>query len=132
MTISEWVAGLAALSITGVKRKYTAPPQQVNTGDLPAMYPRVPQDTVEVVSFGGTTGLTVASIELVIAICPYALSTAATEFARAVSLIDAMKTTLDAAVISLGIDRYTIRQDILDLGSDTVYWGLVATVEASF
>lgn len=133
MTLAQWVTALAALDVVGVKREFASPPQQINAADMPLSYPRLPANTDEVATFSGAMGLTAAEIELVIVICPAMLSSASVEFARTIALIDALRTTLVNATVSLGIDRFTIRQEkIIDAGSDTAYWGIVASVEASF
>lgn len=132
MTIAAWVSGVAALDVTGVKRTLDSPPQQVNAGDLPLTYPRIPTGGAEVASFGGAMGLTTVTVEWILVGMPIMLSTSKAEFVRCLALMDAMQTALMQAVNSGHIDRFTIRQETIDTGGDVAYWGLIATVEGSF
>lgn len=132
-TYADWVAGVAALTVTGVKRKLAAPPQQVSDADLPMSYPRIPEMGEEVAALSGGHGLTSATAEVVFLMRPSNLSTAATTFAAALAMIDAIGTTYGAAVLTLGLDRWTVQQTYESLdGGATVYWALVASVEGSF
>lgn len=132
MTFSSWVAGVAAMDVAGVKRQFAAPPAQLNAGDLPAMYPREPSGGNTVASFGGSMGLTTVATEIVIAVCPVQLSLPAAEFARVLSMVDALLAAAESNAQALGIDGLTVRSEMIVAGGDTVYWALVATVEGSF
>lgn len=133
MTYAEWVAGIAALTVAGVKTKKAFPPQQVNDADLPLSYPRIPELTEEVAALSGGRGLSEARAEMVFLLRPTTLSTNATTFAAALTLIDAVAAAYRAATITWGVDRWSTLQTIEGLdGGATLYWALVATVEGSF
>lgn len=125
---ATFVAALTDLTITGVTRVHDEPPHQLNTADLPAMYPRLPEQENEVISLGGTVGLATRTCELVFLVEPAMQNTNAANFAATVALVDAIETALTG--LSVGsIDRWTIRQETATFG-DTPYWALVASVEA--
>ena len=42
MTYTEYAAMLSGLTIAGVTKAYSAPPTQLSTAQLPAMWPRLP------------------------------------------------------------------------------------------
>lgn len=131
-TMAGLVAGLAALSVPGVTRVYSAPPSQPpQTADLPAMYPRLPVNTTSVDTLNGDTGLRSATIDLVIAVRPLFQSTPAVNFTAAVTLLDSLHTVLANNALSLGIDSWEIRQGEELYDDETGMWALVATVRAS-
>ncbi len=133
MTYAQWVAGVAALDITGVKTEKTAPPQRVNDADLPLSYPRIPELSEEVAALTGSHGLTNATVEMVFLMRPMALATSAATFAATLALLDAMTTTYGAAVTTWGLDTWSVRQTVESLdGGTTLYVALVATIEGSF
>lgn len=131
-TYTQWVQGIAGLTVTGVRKAVTSPPQQVNDGDLPLMFPRLPTSGNEVIALTGGMGLKTATVELVVIVRPATLSTNVTEFPIMLGLLDAMESTLTAAVVTWGIDRWGVRVEDLTLDGITVHRALVATVEGSF
>ena len=129
-TYAAFISSLAALTIVGVTRKAAAPPKVVTTGGLPLSYPRIPEMEREVISFGSATGLNSVRAELVILIGATTMGEQTTNFNDATALVDAIDTTLTAAVDTLNIDRWSIRPEAIVVG-DVPFWGLVVLVEAS-
>lgn len=130
MTYTSFVTALASLDITGVKRKYTSPPSQLSSTDLPASHPQLPESRHEVATLNYSPGLFAYVCELVIVVRANAQATAAANFSECLTLLDALNTALSDNAASLKIDRWSLRQDAIVYG-DTAYWAIVARVEAS-
>jgi hypothetical protein len=130
LTYAEFIADIAGMTVTGVKQKLSAPPTQINTADLPLMFPRLPEGSNETFTFSGEVGLDTVACELAIVVNPAQQATSPINFALAVTLMDALTTQLKAKVVDFTLDRWTIRQDA-DFIGDTLYWLLIARVEAS-
>ncbi len=93
-TLAAYVADLAALTVTGVTRSYSAPPVQINTADLPCMYPRLPQLADNPVTACGQGGWPIHTAELVIMVEPLGQNLQPTNFAAVLALIDALQAAL--------------------------------------
>ena len=130
MTYTSFVAGLAALNVSGVTRKYTAPPSQLSSADLPTMYPRLPEGNQEIVSFGYEVGKLSTVCELVVVMKADKQGNSQPNFADCLTMLDALNSALDANAASLNLDRWSLRQDGEQIG-ETPYWIIVARVEAS-
>jgi len=129
MTYTSFVNALAAITVAGVKRQYTAPPSQLSSADLPAMHPQLPEHTQDVISISSNTGLFTAACELAIVIKADKQGTAAANFAECLAMLDALNSALIDNTSALNIDRWSMRQAAVAYG-DT-YWTIVARVEAS-
>lgn len=127
-TYAAFVAALAGLTITGIKRKFPAPPTQLNTADLPAMYPRIPQAQEGGLTAEGQGGWPRIQGELVVILEPIGQSLQRSNFAATVAMIDAINATLRAAQLTKSKHSWTVRREGVNLGGDTDYWALVATV----
>jgi len=127
-TYAAFVSALVGLTVTGVKRKFAAPPTQLNTADLPAMYPRIPQAAEGGLTAEGQGGWPRLTGELVFVIEPIGQSRQPSNFAATVTMIDAINTTLRAATLTKSKHSWTVRREGVNLGGDTDYWALVATV----
>jgi len=130
MTLSGFVALIAALSVVGVKRRLTAPPSRINAGDLPLSYPRIPQQSAVPVTFAANGHS--ATLELAVVVAPDDLDTKGANFALACALADALNGALAGAGNT--IDAWGIRQTYEQYGGDggTGYMVLVATVDGSW
>ena len=129
-TYSAFVTALAGLTVTGVTRSYTEPPTQISTAGVPAMFPRIPAGAGEVEVLSGGSEISRATAELVVAIEPVAQNMTSINFAAAVTMMDSLETAFRAAIVSVGIDAWTLQVSTVDIGV-TPYWAVVATVEAS-
>ena len=129
-TYAAFASAVASVSVSGVTTAETAPPSQVSTAVLPMSYPRLPELTREIVSFGYTFGLDASTVEIVFLIEPLMQNTNSANFATLTAMVDAIDTAYANAAADVGINQWTIRQETAVL-SDTPYWALVATVEAS-
>lgn len=131
MTLTQFVAGLAALTVAGVKRKYTEPPALLNAVDLPAMYPRVPEDGATAGSFAYSHRLRSLVCELVIVVQAVKLGSNATNMALVLSLMDDLHTALAAASGDLGIDAWSMSMQSDQVAADSYHWLIVCRVEGS-
>ena len=129
-TYAAYVTALASIAVTGVSKAYTDPPRTISMAERPLSYPRIPSQERTAVTLTSVAGLKQATAELVFVINAESLDTRAVTFAEILALIDAIDTALATNAASLGIDRWTIAPDYETIGG-TVYWVLVATVEAS-
>lgn len=129
-TYAAFISGLAGLSISGVTRAYSAPPDVVGDADMPISYPRIRSMNNETVSIGETGGLDQGTADLVIVIEREEVNTDAANFATTVTMIDSINTAMKAAIPTLGIDRWEIREEDVTI-NNTPCWALVVTVEAS-
>ncbi len=129
MTYTSFVNALAAITVAGVKRQYTAPPSQLSSADLPALHPQLPGHTQDVISIASNTGLFTAACELAIVIKANQQGTAAANFAECLTMLDALNSALIDNTSALNIDRWSMRQTAVAYGD--AYWTIVARVEAS-
>lgn len=131
-TYTDFVNNISGMTISGVTRRYTAPPSaQIATADLPASYPRLPggDDQVATLTYG--RGLTSAVVELCVVLEPVRQGTNSVNYSAALTMLDAIKTALTTNAASYGIDRWSVQVEIDTVGNDTPYWQLVARVEGS-
>ena len=124
---AEFAATLAALDVSGVATKYTAPPAVDSVTNYPAMFPNLPSNERASETLTSASGLKRATCELVLLVARDALGTRDGNFDAAVALIDAIDTALATeAAANHQIDNWSIVPEVNDYG-----WALVATVEAS-
>ena len=128
---ADFVAGLASVTVDGVALALTAPPEQINTADLPIMYPRVPTGGVDVELLDGDRGLRRATCELVVVLESFALNSNDPNFSLSVGMLDAMSDALTLAAPSLFLDSWQMRVEVASYGLNNNYWILIASVQAS-
>ena len=130
MTYTEFVETLAAINVAGVQRRFGAPPNQLSTADLPAMWPRLPDSDSSVATFGG--GMDLDTLRCEVAVCVEAVgqNMQPTNYARCLQLVDAMQAALVAAAGDGVIDSWTLKLTAEMVGQ-TPYWLLVASVTGS-
>lgn len=130
MTYTEYTATLAGLIVTGVVKRYSAPPTQLSTAQLPAQWPRLPQGETTIASLGGEMGLPSFTCDLVVAIEVIGQNTQPANYAKCLAVIDAMQTALTTEALDGVVDTWTLRMDVEQIG-DAAYWVIVATVTGS-
>jgi len=130
MTYTEYVATLAGLVVTGVVKRYTSPPTQLSTAQLPAQWARLPQGETTIASMGGQMGLPSLTCDLVVAVEAMGQNTQPANYARALAIIDALQATLADEALGGVVDSWQMRLDAEQIG-DAAYWVIVATVTGS-
>jgi ethanolamine ammonia-lyase large subunit len=130
-TYTGFVNNISGMTISGVTRRYTAPPATMNTADLPASYPRIPGGDNQSVTLTSVSGLRLGVVELCIVLEPVRQATNSVNFAAALTMLDAIETALQTNARTYQIDRWSIQLEIDRIGADTDYWQLVARVEGS-
>lgn len=130
MTYTQFVEALAAISVTGVQRSFSAPPQQLSTADLPAKWPRLPDGDSSIATFGGGMELDTLRCDLAVCVEAVGQNTQPVNYARCLQLVDAMQAALVTAAQAGRIDSWTLRLQPEMVGA-SAYWLLVASVTGS-
>lgn len=130
MTYTEYAAMLASLPVTGVVKAYNAPPTQINTAQLPAQWPRLPSGETQIATMTGAAGLPSLTCDLVVAVEAYGQNSQPTNYAKALTIIDALQAALTAEALDGVVDSWAMRLEVEGIG-DVGYWVIVATVTGS-
>jgi hypothetical protein len=131
-TVTQFMASLSGISVTGVTRAYTSPPTQINTADLPCTYPRLPTLAgTPITACGGAAMWPELNGELVLLVEPVAQERQPTNWTKVLTLIDALNTALRGATLAQSKASWTIRQEIIEGKPETYYWAIVTTVTAA-
>lgn len=130
MTYTEYAAMLAGLDVAGVVKRYTSPPSQLSTAQLPAQWPRLPQGETQIATLTGGAGIPALTCDLALAIEAYGQNTQPANYAKALAAIDALQAALTAEALDGVVDSWTLRLDVEPIG-DGGYWVIVATVTGS-
>lgn len=133
MSLATFVAALGGMSVAGVKKAYTAPPAQLATAHLPALYLRIPASEAATVPVLAGNGIDLRryTAELVIVVEPIGQNLAPANFEKTVGLIDALHDALQTlAGTDESVDGWTLRLTVEEVG-DNAYWMLVAAVNGS-
>jgi len=131
MTYTQFVEALAAISVTGVQRRFGAPPNQLSSADLPAQWPRLPDGDSEIATFGDEMGLDTLRCDLVVCVEAIGQNTQPVNYARCLQLVDGLQAALTTAARTDNvIDRWTLRL-VAEMVGQTPYWLLVASVTGS-
>jgi len=112
----------------GVQRVFDAPPDALNTADLPAMWPQLPSADDAALTFAGGYWPT-WRVEVVVALDAVGQSTQAQIFSSAVDMLDTWMTTLetiDAAASRLAL---SMRVSVVEVAG-TAFWAVVCDIEA--
>ena len=94
MSYASFASTLTGITVTGVKRAYTAPPAQISTADLPALFPRLPQGNTAIDTLGRTSGLLSMTCDVVLIVEPVMQNRATANYTASLALMDALDTAL--------------------------------------
>ena len=130
MTYTEYAAMLAGLDVTGVVKRYSSPPTQLSTAQLPAQWPRLPSGETQIATMSGGVGIPSLTCDLVVAVEAYGQNTQPANYTKALTVIDALQVALTAEALDGVVDSWQLRLDAEQIG-DTAYWVIVATVTGS-
>lgn len=129
-TFATFTTALAALTVTGVTRKYSAPPASLNTADLPAMWPGLPRAEEPAMTFQANGGWPALFCDIVVAIEPVGGNTQSANYAGTVTILDSLSAALRAATnVGRGGLTWTITASAQVVVADTPYWAVIATIE---
>jgi hypothetical protein len=130
MSIKTFVTTVAGLDVAGVKRRYTYPPLQISTADLPASFVRPPNSTYDPLSICDDTADNM-TCRLVVAIEPTGQSTQPANYDALLTMADALNAAIKANYTDIGaLVTWTIlAQDTepIFIGA-SAYWGVTATI----
>ena len=130
-TYSGFLSGLAGLSVTGVTKRFSEPPAQLSSAQLPAQYVALPDGSTSVATFSGVSGLTECVAQIRIVIEPLGQNTQSANWTKATTLIDAMQAAIATNANTLDIDSWKMAINVEPIG-DAAYWVIVAEVTGSF
>lgn len=127
-TYTAFVTALAAMTVTGVTRKYTAPPASLGTADLPASFPMLASgNEVQLVFGNGNVGGGQSNLicDLVFAIEPVGQGTQIQNFTAALTLIDAIVTASKALTRpTAGPCAFNLKIGIVAVAGND-YWAII-------
>ena len=130
-TYTAFSNGVANLTVTGVRRKSTSIPDQLSPANIPYQFVRLPVGSEGPLTADGEGGWPNRTVELVIVVSPIGLSRQPTNHALALTLIDALTTTLRAVAATNTISQSKLSWEIrgeIDFIGDTEYWLIVAPI----
>jgi hypothetical protein len=132
-TYAAFTAALAALTVTGVTRKFANPPAAVDTADLPALWPGLPSGTEPLMTFatgsGTSGGWPAMRCDLIVALEPVGQNTQAANYAATVAMLDNLSSTLRGNHIGRGPMTWAITANVQINVSGNLYWAVIATIE---
>ena len=135
-TYTSFVTDLAALTITGVTRKYVmgeTPPASLNAAEMPAMWVQAPSGASDPTAFCTTDDWPRFKAQLVIAMMPDSLSNMAIVWQDCVTMMDNVVAALGAEGTGQMLARSGTSWN-MRLGTVTVagaaYWAVVVDVTA--
>lgn len=131
MSLADLITGLSILAVEGVRTWFPQPPRQVNDAQLPALYCRLPvKIDGETVTLSGDSAHKLA-VDLCVILQPVGMSIQSLNWSAALAMTDAVNVALGEQNLRLGLDRWSIQVTVSDIGGETLYWMVIATVEAS-
>lgn len=129
-TMVEFYTALTGMVVTGVKRRYTAPPQQLASADLPAQWVNLPgaANNLDSELASACYGLAkTRQATLVIATEAAGLGTNPANTTALLTMMDNLENALDTLRRANGMLDYTLTPAAIVL-SDTNYWGVTCSV----
>lgn len=134
-TMNTFVNNLADLSITGVKRNYDGAPSNVESADLPALFPRAVEGSDGAFTHRTYGGWQTLVCELVILVEKVGLDTVPQNHQKVVDVIDNANAALWAAVDVTKYGKSRLSWDWAlssdEVVGETVYWAVVFRVEGA-
>jgi len=129
-TFAEFAADLCGMTVTGVQRVYSAPPESLNSANLPALFPMLPEGDLAPLTFGAAEYSGRRTLELWIPVKAAAQGTLAEAYVGLTALMDnldaALRTLNDAVPYRL---TWSVRASLLTVAG-TDYRGAVVTATA--
>jgi len=129
-TFAEFAADLTGMTVTGIKRVYVTPPESLNSADLPALFPMLPEGEQAPLTFGTSEYSGSRMLELWVPVKAAAQGTLAEAYVALTTLMDNLDDalrTLDATVPYRL--TWNVRASLLTVAG-TDYRGAVVTATA--
>ena len=123
MSISSHYNELKNLSVSGVNN-YTAPPERVNSADLPLKYVRVAQNEQTLGTFSNTYGLNTINYEIIILIETIGLSDNLTNQDLLIEIMDNLVTSMETLT---NVTAYSTNVTVLRM-RDNDFWSMLVGV----
>ena len=127
-TLTEFVAGIAGCSPSGVKRAYTYPPLSLSTADLKASFVMPPDSGLSTQVTTCRAGEKTRQCEFVVAVEAVAQDVQSVNYAALVTMADAVETALDALDLTTFGLTYEINTTSEIAVAGINYWGVSAMV----
>lgn len=127
MNYSQAIGIVTGLSVAGVRTVIGFMPDQVNTAELPLMFPLFPHGENAVVALTGAKGLEQVRVNVWVLVEPTTQSRAPRRFAECVAVLDGLQVAMAG---NPAIDAYSLRMELIRVEA-TTYWGVVAEIEVS-
>lgn len=131
-TYAGMVEAIASVEIATVIRRYSAPPDSLNSADMPASFPRTPSGDEGPMTYQAQGGWPTMRAELVVCYEAVAQDAGEPNFAGTVALMDAIASALRAitpGTVGRGPVSWTLRQEIVSVAG-IGYWAVIAAITA--
>ncbi len=128
-TNAQWLAGIQAMSVTGVTKTYTYPPTSLNTADLPAAWPHQFDMSLGNIISSCSDLNKARTCNYFIALEPTPQSTQSANYEAMIAMVDNLETAIQALTV-MEFVTFTIRSVIVTIAGGE-YWGLEAVLTGS-
>ena len=128
-TNAQWLAGIQAMSVTGVTKTYSYPPTSLNTADLPAAWPHQFDMSLNNIISSCSDLNKARTCNYFIALEPTPQSTQSANYETMIAMVDNLETAIQALTV-MEFVTFTIRSVIVTIAGGE-YWGLEAVLTGS-
>ncbi len=128
-TNAQWLAGIQAMSVTGVTKTYSYPPTSLNTADLPAAWPHQFDMGLNNIISSCSDLNKARTCNYFIALEPTPQSTQSANYEAMIAMVDNLETAIQALTV-MEFVTFTIRSVIVTVAGNE-YWGLEAVLTGS-
>ncbi len=128
-TNAQWLAGIQAMSVTGVTKTYSYPPTSLNTADLPAAWPHQFDMSLNNIISSCSDLNKARTCNYFIALEPTPQSTQSANYEAMIAMVDNLETAIQALTV-MEFVTFTIRSVIVTVAGNE-YWGLEAVLTGS-
>ncbi len=128
-TNAQWLAGIQAMSVTGVTKTYSYPPTSLSTADLPAAWPHQFDMSLNNIISSCSDLNKARTCNYFIALEPTPQSTQSANYEAMIAMVDNLETAIQALTV-MEFVTFTIRSVIVTVAGNE-YWGLEAVLTGS-
>ena len=123
-----FIEALTDLTVTGITRTFTEPPNSIGSADLPAMWPGLPSGEEIPMTFQTAGGWPTLTCDLIVAVEAVAQDTQSANFSATVEIMDNLSSALRLASIGRAALTWTITANAQVQVAGVTYWAVIATV----